>query len=36
VADLSLDHTEDFLAEPGSRSLYEDDVIAVVLRPATS
>ena len=32
----SLDHTEDFLAEPGSRSLYEDDVIAVVLRPATS
>jgi hypothetical protein len=32
----SPDHTEDFLAETGSRSLYEDDVIAVVRRPATS
>ncbi len=32
----SLDHTDDLLAEPGARALYEDDVIAVVRRPASS
>jgi hypothetical protein len=32
----SLNHTRDFLAEPGARKLYEDDVIAVVRRLASS
>jgi hypothetical protein len=32
----SLDHAEDLLAERGARALYEDDVIAVVRRPASS
>jgi hypothetical protein len=32
----SLDHVEDLLAERGARALYEDDVIAVVRRPASS
>jgi hypothetical protein len=31
----SLEHTADFLAEPGARLLYRDDVIAVVRRQAT-
>jgi hypothetical protein len=31
----SPDHTAAFLAEPGARALYRDDVIAVVRRPVT-
>jgi hypothetical protein len=34
--EASRSHTEDFLAEPGSRALYEDELIAVVLRQAES
>jgi hypothetical protein len=32
----TAEHAEDFLAESGARTLYEDDVIAVVRRPASS
>jgi hypothetical protein len=32
----SEDHTDEFLAEPGARALYDDEVIAVVRRRASS